>query len=85
MTSQLHVHALCMHSVYSLANVEPMEVISSSSSSASDDDGDDDELLDDLFPKKFCVLFCMTRNAPECTPEHLKLPEFPGGDAPRPP
>ena len=40
--------------------------------SASDDDGDnDDELLDDLFPKKLCVVLCiglrMHLNAPQST------------------
>ena len=47
MISQLHVHALCMHLVYSLAGMELMEMVSSSSSSASNDDND--EPLDDLF------------------------------------
>lgn len=48
---QLHVHALCMHLVYSLAVIEPMEMVSSSSNSASNDDNDEP-----LFSKKLKLL-----------------------------
>ena len=30
-----------------------------------------------------CFDLCMSQNAPECASEHLKLPKFPGGHAPR--
>ena len=61
-----------------------MEIVSSSVSSASDKDYDDDPPL-----KKLCVFLCMHLNAPECTLERLKLPNFPcwgvGGDMPQTP
>ena len=62
--------------------MEPMDMVSSSGS-ASDDNND--ELLNYLFHKKLCVLYCMAQHVPECTSECLKLPKFPEGALPQTP
>ena len=40
-------------------------------------------MMNEPLLKKLCVLLCMPENAPEWTPEHLKLPRFSGGAYPQ--
>ena len=51
--------------LHETTDMEPMEMVSSSSSSASGDDND--KLLNDLFPKKLCMLLRMYQNATQNT------------------
>ena len=51
--------------LHETTDMEPMEMVSSSSSSASNDDND--KLLNDLFPKKLCMLLRMYQNATQNT------------------